>query len=73
MSHLLLWRRSVSRGRMTPTIKEIRLGPDMDEDYGVGVDEEVVDRPFHRLLAVLILVDRHHRQRHPPGLMADVI
>lgn len=55
-----------------PTIKEIWLGPDMDEDYGVGVDEEVVDCPFHRLLAVLILVDRHHR-RHLPGLTADVI
>lgn len=57
---------------MMPTIKEIRLSPDMDEDYGVGVDEEMVDRPFHRLLAVLILVDRHHR-RHLTGLMADVI
>ncbi|URD85079.1 hypothetical protein MUK42_28104 [Musa troglodytarum] len=69
---VIIVREAIENDNAEPTIKEIWLGPDMDEDYGVGVDEEVVDRPFHRLLAVLILVDRHHR-RHPPGLTADVI
>ena len=41
----------------------VGLGFDVNEDEGVVAMENMVDGPFHRLLAVLVFVDGHHRRR----------
>ncbi|KAG6482878.1 hypothetical protein ZIOFF_059517 [Zingiber officinale] len=44
----------------------------MNGDYGLGVaEEEVVDRPFERLLAVLAFVNRHRYRRSPWARFAE--
>lgn len=45
-----------------PTVRDV-LALDVNENDGKVVDEEMVDGPFHRLLAVLVPVDGHRCQR----------
>lgn len=51
----------IDRGGV-PTGESVAVG-DVDERDALAADEEVVHRPFHRLLAGLVPVDRHRRQR----------